>query len=287
MRWLDKMSRELSPNGAYREILEHWPVPYQSLSVPTRFGETHVIESGPEEALPLILLPGNFASAVMWQPNVASLSRIRRVLAIDIPGEPGRSTASTAPTTLAAFSQWLLDLIDFLGLNTIDLGGLSKGGLLAAHFAIERPERIRKLILLCPGLQLAPPTFQWIILGMPMVLFPTRTAVRWFISRASTVNGKRNLIHEAFVEGVTTSPGRITAPPVMSLSELKRLQVPVLLLVGEQEILYNPWSAIECARKIMSNVQAVCIPGAGHFLNSDQPEQVNAAIESFLITRCK
>jgi pimeloyl-ACP methyl ester carboxylesterase len=279
------MGKDRFPHSAYTELLERWPVPYQSLSVSTRFGETHVIASGSEEALPLILLPGNFASAVMWQPNVAALSRTRRVLAIDIPGEPGRSAASTAPTTLPAFSQWLLDLIDYLEVNTVDLAGLSKGGLLAAHFAVQRPERIRKLILMCPGLQFAPPTFQWILLGMPMVLFPTRTAVRWFISRASTVNAKRNLIHEAFVEGVTAHPGRITAPPVMPVSELKQLQMPVLLLVGEQEILYNAWSAIECATRIMTNVQTVCIAGAGHFLNSDQPDQVNAAIEKFLIAR--
>ncbi len=52
--------------AAYDASLAHWPVPYTTLDVPTPFGSTHVIASGPDQARPLVLLPGNFASATMW-----------------------------------------------------------------------------------------------------------------------------------------------------------------------------------------------------------------------------
>lgn len=51
--------------AAYRAALAHWPEPYQELEVPTRFGETHVIASGPASAAPIVLLHGYGASATM------------------------------------------------------------------------------------------------------------------------------------------------------------------------------------------------------------------------------
>ena len=68
-----------SPEGeaqylaTYDATLAAWPVPYQSLIVPTRAGRTHVIASGPEDAPPLVLLPMTFISATMWMYNMAEL----------------------------------------------------------------------------------------------------------------------------------------------------------------------------------------------------------------------
>jgi len=36
--------------AAYEAVLALWPVPHESFDVPTRFGKTHVIASGPKEA---------------------------------------------------------------------------------------------------------------------------------------------------------------------------------------------------------------------------------------------
>ncbi|MFZ3170320.1 MAG: hypothetical protein WA130_22125 [Candidatus Methanoperedens sp.] len=49
--------------AAYDAVLALWPVPYESFDVPTRFGKTHVISSGPKEAMPLVLLHATSASA--------------------------------------------------------------------------------------------------------------------------------------------------------------------------------------------------------------------------------
>lgn len=43
-------------NAAYEAVLKQWPVPYQERYVATRFGDTHVIESGPPQAPPVVLL---------------------------------------------------------------------------------------------------------------------------------------------------------------------------------------------------------------------------------------
>jgi hypothetical protein len=41
---------------AYQASMDKWPVCYKELTVPTSFGETHVIVSGPESAQPVVLI---------------------------------------------------------------------------------------------------------------------------------------------------------------------------------------------------------------------------------------
>ena len=50
-----------SPEGeeqimrAYQAVMDKWPVAYEGLIIPTSFGATHVIASGPENAPPVVL----------------------------------------------------------------------------------------------------------------------------------------------------------------------------------------------------------------------------------------
>jgi hypothetical protein len=72
--------------AAYDAVLEEWPVPYEEIDLPTRFGTTHAVASGAPSSPPLLLLPSLAASATLWRPNVAALSRVRRTYALDVIG---------------------------------------------------------------------------------------------------------------------------------------------------------------------------------------------------------
>jgi len=48
----------------------------------------------------------------------------------------------------AAF--WALDLLDRLGLSSVDLVGMSLGGWIAAELAVRWPERVRRMVLVNP-----------------------------------------------------------------------------------------------------------------------------------------
>lgn len=66
--------------AAYDRVLgELWPMPYQSVEVPTRFGPTHAIVSGSPAAPPLLLLHGAGLSATSWYPNIAAYAEPFRV----------------------------------------------------------------------------------------------------------------------------------------------------------------------------------------------------------------
>ena len=60
--------------AVYEEVLAGWPVPYEEFDILTRFGNTHVIASGPTEAPPVVLLHPTGGSALIWRRNIGALS---------------------------------------------------------------------------------------------------------------------------------------------------------------------------------------------------------------------
>ena len=66
------------------------------MEIPTRFGMTHVVTSGPKDAPPLVLLHGMSMTLTMWSANVADFSKEYRVYTVDVMGQPGKSIPDPA-----------------------------------------------------------------------------------------------------------------------------------------------------------------------------------------------
>ncbi len=130
--------------AAYDAAMKVWPVPYEELDLPSRFGITHVIVSGPKDAPPLVLLHGFWATSTMWSPNVGDFSRDYRVYAIDVMGQPSKSMPTEPIRNSADYAAWLTVTLDLLHLDRVSLVGMSYGAWLALNFAIAAPARVRR-----------------------------------------------------------------------------------------------------------------------------------------------
>lgn len=138
-------------HARYRDLLAFWPVPSEHLRLPTSQGETFVVACGAKDAPPLILLHGAMSLAASWMGDAAVWSRRFRVYAIDMIGEPGFSAPARPPLGDEAYAIWLDDVMDGLGLKTAAFVGMSLGGWLALDYLHRRPERVERLVLLCPA----------------------------------------------------------------------------------------------------------------------------------------
>src|SRR5262249_13718416 len=83
----------------YEAQLAAWPLPYETLDAPSRFGRTHIIACGPREAPPLVLLHGFCGDPIEWRENVADLARGHRVYCVGTLGDVGKSVATRVPET--------------------------------------------------------------------------------------------------------------------------------------------------------------------------------------------
>ena len=71
-------------------------------------------------------------------------------------------------------------------------------------------------------------------------------------------------------------------PTAFSEEELRRLQSPVLLLVGDREKIYRPESTLEKAARVLPDVEAELVVGVGHLINMERPQFVDKRLLRFL-----
>ena len=267
--------------AAYDAALALWPVPLESFDTLTRFGRTHVHACGPPDAPPLVLLPGAAISSTMWYPNIAALSRANRVYAPDIPGDMGKSVSTRPFKQPAELADWLTDVFDALHLAQVDLAGLSYGGFAALRLAVAAPARVRRLVLLSPVgvLPLRPAYFLRMATAMlPTVVLSAEARQKVFLGAYSP------LTTPVLAQMMTPTDFRYSLylPPVLTDAELASLSVPTLLLMGAQDVAFNPAAMLRRVTPRIRQLETALIPAAGHALNLDQPEVVSARILAFL-----
>jgi pimeloyl-ACP methyl ester carboxylesterase len=270
--------------NTYNKVLSLWPVEHEPIEVNTSLGSTHLNAAGPKGSPPLLLFPGFASNSTMYWPNIEALAKHCRVYAIDTIGQPGRSLP-TKPLTTANCNAWILEILDHLDADRVHVMGLSLGGWLSMNFAIGQPTRTNKVIILDPAASLEPMgrSFFWHSL-IPFMIRPTRKGLikffRWLTQGYST-----NLDYgEMMLQGVlNTNPQPPLRPIPFTDEQLQSLVSPVLLLVGEKSVIYDPERVIDRARKQIPRVQPEMLANASHALNMEQVDLVNARLSAFLV----
>lgn len=115
-------------------------------------GMTHVIERGPPDGPPVVLVHGLTTPAFVWEGLIPDLAAHgHRVIAYDHFGR-GYSDRPRARQDGAFFSDHLRELLDALGVTQpAHLVGYSMGGAIVTGFAATHPERVAQLTLLAPA----------------------------------------------------------------------------------------------------------------------------------------
>jgi pimeloyl-ACP methyl ester carboxylesterase len=103
---------------------------------------TAVLAGG--DGAPIVLLQGEFAA--VWMRVIPDLVTTHRVIAPDLPGL-GASEVSHGPPDANAVLTWLDELIERTCAIPPVLVGKGPAGALAARFAIDRSDRIDRLVL--------------------------------------------------------------------------------------------------------------------------------------------
>jgi poly(3-hydroxyalkanoate) depolymerase len=237
----------------------------------------------------LLLCNGIGASMELLQPFTDALDPRRGIIRFDMPGIGG-SPAPVVPYHLATTAPLLAGLLDQLGCPQADVLGVSWGGALAQQFALSRPDRVRRLVLVAtgPGVLMVPASPTVLV----RMLTPRRHrdpghagriagALYGGSARADPV-AIRDLLHGTTRIG--TARGYyyqlMSAAGWTSLPWLPGLRTPTLILAGDDD----PIIPLPNAR-IMHRL----IPGSklhiyhgGHLELAADPERIAPVVETFL-----
>ncbi|MFI6223059.1 alpha/beta fold hydrolase [Nocardia salmonicida] len=262
----------------YREHLDAWPVPHEERRIDTEVGETFVVASGPVDAPPLLLLHGSGANASTWRADIADWSRSFRVYAVDLPGEPGFSVATRLPLDSDATASWLDEVIDALGLDTVALVGMSLGGWTALDYVLRRPGRVTTLVLLCPG-GLGKHRYGWLVKAIGLRLIGRHSAR----DMARTGLGLDGPEADPIIDDIALTFAHFMPRPVdlpiFRDEQLRTVDIPVLVIVGERDALFDSARTAERARGAFTRGEVRVLPGVGHALLNQ-----TAAVREFALT---
>lgn len=288
-------------NAVHEKILSGSNANSRFIRIPSGH-RIHLIEAG--DGPPVLLFNGSGPSALHMLPMLEKVDGFWAI-AVDRPGFGLSDTADVPPERFRQNAVDLVDgVLDALGLDDAVIGGSSMGGTISTWYALARPERVRKLLLLGAA-PLLPGT------SAPLMLRMVTTSLGTLLGRLMKPSPKlvvQNM--KAFGEGetITRYPELIDAQVVagsdktyvqtstaelrtvismrgfkpefqLSLDDLRRIKAPTQIVWGTND----PLGGEDIAKAVVAVIPDARLEllEAGHGPWFGYPEKVAKLIDEF------
>jgi len=235
------------------------------------------------EGPPLLLCHGWLGSAENFETWFGDIGRRRTLVVPDLPG-CGDSPPLPGSHTCAALARSLEPLIEALGLERFDLGGLCLGSGVAFELLARRPQRVDRLILHTPLLDPSVVRARFHLQAAVMMSPPVFPVISWLAHRRLVSDLYKRLV----VEGADVDPAQAEmnfrnqqrashrAQREWALGGLRRHDAALLaahrgeslvLVAGDDRLLRR--EALQRLVAGMPRVRYACIDEAGHGWNEE------------------
>jgi pimeloyl-ACP methyl ester carboxylesterase len=262
---------------------------YTAITVPTQFVEANGIRFayrrwGKKGNLPLVFNQHYTGNLDNWDPAVLDgLAKQREVIIFNNAGVA--SSTGEVPNTFAGMAKNAELFIDELGLKEVDLLGFSIGGMVAQQIVVDRPELVRKLILIGTeprnhdagngqgyitpetasifGASYNPPENLWL-----KVFFTdsekSQAAGREFLKRyLSRTENRDAAISEKAAAAQIAAVAQWGAHPGERFAYLKDIQQPTLVVNGTHDVIVYTVNSLYLVQN-MPNAKLILYPDANH-----------------------
>jgi pimeloyl-ACP methyl ester carboxylesterase len=287
------MARPLTPDEMYPAGIAGISSRFVSLSTDVRI---RIVESGPSNGEPVLLIHGWGASLYMYRHALAMLPLHGfRAIAVDLRGYG----LSDRPTTRGAYSltAYIADLdalFDTLGVRRAAVIAQSMGGGLALRYAQRRPGRLTKLVLVNPT-NLVRIAWVFLMRVMPPLIMRAlgrraipRWLVRFILERIAYGDPARVSDRDVdeywaptqiagYVHAIRAAISEFNWSP-LTPAEARELAVPSLVILGTQDRLVT--NARPAAERL-HDARVLSVVG-GHCVHEEHPEAVYDIVTEFL-----
>jgi pimeloyl-ACP methyl ester carboxylesterase len=244
-----------------------------------------VIASGSEDAAPIVLLQPTGGGATIWFRNVGLLSQRYRTYAIDTIGEVNKSILTRPIRSRQDFADWIVDLFKGLQIESAHMVGNSFGGFLALNTVLCLPERVKRVVLISPAATFVQ-MWAWYWHFTPAYIVAAMTGSKRLVLSALEWIWQGFPRDDRFAElRIITATGGVPHHPLPSVfndEELRKIRTPILLLIGDCEVIYKPERVIRRATRLVAGLKAEIIPDANHNAELTNPDVINAKVLDFL-----
>ena len=262
-----------------------------------RVGEldVHYRDDGPRGAPVVVLLHGMNSSLHTWDGWAERLADSLRVVRLDLPGYGVTGPRADGDYRVAAYVDLLGAFLDTLGIGRASLGGNSFGGEIAWRFALARPARVERLVLVDPsGVWAGQVPGPFRVVGAPGVRqVLALVGPRWLYARSlAQAYGEPARITPTLVDRyweLSRRPGnrdallrRAATNDAFPFDGLRGVRVPVLLQWGGRDR-WVPPSQAAAFRARLPGAELRVYPDAGHAPMEELPAATAADARRFLL----
>lgn len=271
-------------HNLYFDKLEALNIPYESLTIETSFGDTHILISGQKDGPPLVLLHGANGCAPVAMEAMIGLEKKFRIFAIDVIGQPNLSAETRPDMRSLTYGQWFQEILSRLHISNVTLVGISFGGFVSWKTLIFDERRISRAFLIVPA---------GIVNGNPL-----RALLRVFWPMKRYIKSKNPKFVHQFLGALFTGRDPFAIQflslvfahfsmdfsPIPSIrkAEAEQIETPVYVAGAENDLLFPGNKLIRRARRIFGNLQgSFFLEGSKHVPNAaDNKRLVDWIIEN-------
>lgn len=260
----------------------------------TTLGNHKISYESSGDGIPLVMMHAFPLNQSMFHAQREALSGVARLLTFDVPGVGDSAAASVTIDDIADIAAALLDAQK---VERAVVGGVSMGGYAAFAFARRHPGRLRGLIL--ANTRAVADTAEAKQGRRDMAAVAREQGAAEIASRmlpkllGETTRRERPAVVDRVRAIAESVPGETIARLLDALANradstelLPRIQVPALVIAGEQDPIAPPQEASQWAARI-PNARFVAISSAGHLPNLETPEAFNTAVREFVESLAK
>jgi len=124
--------------------------PPQGRMVEVAGATIHVVELGPRDGVPIVLLHGASSNLEVMRPLAGRLAQTHRVILLDRPGHGWSSREKFSDSTPQPQARMIAEALAKLGVGPAIIVAHSWSGALSLRIALDHPDRIAGLVMLAP-----------------------------------------------------------------------------------------------------------------------------------------
>ncbi|GAB5551836.1 MAG: enantioselective carboxylesterase CesB [Saprospiraceae bacterium] len=266
----------------YDQKLSSLAIDYQSKTLDTSFGKTHVLITGNEKAPPLMILHGSNGCAPIGLETYPELSKAFRVFAVDVLAQPNKSAETRLSMKDNSYGEWVNEVIDQLHIKDVILTGFSFGGLLILKTLLQDESNIKEVFLAAPAFIVnGNPLIALFKVFIPMKRF-MKTKKRSFLVKflEELFTDKDEFAHQYLSKVFLYFDMDFTPVPVIKASEAQQITTPIHLIAAQKDIMFPGKKMIQRAKKIFPSLKnSILLEDSKHV----QGKNHNSMIEQLIL----
>lgn len=257
---------------------------FSDVYVNTSFGKTHIVETGNDKGIPLLVFHGGNSTSAYNLLMCQFLLEDFHIYAVDIIGHPGKSDEVCLSYRGYDYGKWVSEVIYKLGYDKIACFGGSFGGGVLAKLICVSPQKVRKAVLVVPAgisnalpissLKMMIPLLQYRITKNKKYLI--RTALYMALYEEVLDEDTLDIIKDSF-DNVKTKVGM---PTNIEAKKLPDYHAPTLVIASEKDCLFPAKKVLSRAKQIIPSCSVYELKGSGHM--HVLPQNVKHMIIDFL-----